>query len=220
MKRKLFLLSILLIFVSGCSVVRLDNNSFDKNIDVLLSQKNKNYNVNFDGYKYNVPYGLKFIKKEEYNAILLDKFDNTYYLYVDAIAYFHKVDVPYKKEDSYYTKELKYGNKSGYINILKIDDNRYFVEFVYNYAKLESYVSKNNLDFAINNMCYILRSIKYNDDVLESLIGENVLSYKEETFNLFDEQAASSDEFLEVVGKYDSEYSKSRDQDELELNDD
>ena len=56
----------------------LSSNDFEKNMDILLNEKTKSSNVHFDGYKYYVPDGLKFINREEYNAILKDRFDNKY----------------------------------------------------------------------------------------------------------------------------------------------
>ena len=50
---------------------------------------------------------------------------------------------------------------------------------------MEAYVKEEELSTVITNMCYVLRTIKFNDAVLESLVGENVLSYKEENFTLF-----------------------------------
>lgn len=219
MKKKCFLLFILLLLSTGCSIARIDNNNIQDNLDLLLGQKVNNYNVNFDGYKYYVPTGLIFINKEEYNAILEDRYGIKYYLYVDAISYYHGVDIIHTVNNSlFYDKQLEYGKKKGYLRITENDDE-YFVEYVYNYAKVEAYTNKKQLNNTINNISYILRSIKFNDDVLESIIGDNVLSYQEETFSLFDEETSQED-FLEVVSKYDSEYSKTRDQDELELNDD
>lgn len=219
MKKIVSLLLVLLLLVTGCSAVRLDDISIDKNIDILLTDKVKVYNVNFDGYKYYVPLGLKFIEKEEYNAIFIDKFDNRYYLYVDAISYFHGIDDNFKKtDDTYYFKELNYNKKKGYIQISKIGEN-YFVEYVFNYAKMEAYAKSENLVSVVNNMSYILRSIKYNDKILESIIGDDVLSYKEETFSLFDTDA-SQDDFLDVVSRYDPVSSEAKDQEELDLNED
>lgn len=219
MKKIVSLLLVLLLLVTGCSAVRLDDISIDKNIDILLTDKVKVYNVNFDGYKYYVPLGLKFIEKEEYNAIFIDKFDNRYYLYVDAISYFHGIDDNFKKtDDTYYFKELNYNKKKGYIQISKIGEN-YFVEYVFNYAKMEAYAKSDNLVSVVNNMSYVLRSIKYNDKILESIIGDDVLSYKEETFSLFDTDA-SQDDFLDVVSRYDPVSSEAKDQEELELNED
>ena len=86
MKRLIVLLSIVTLFTTGCSIVKLDNENISNNINILMSEKVKNYNVFYDGYKYYLPKGVSFIDKEDYNAILQDKNSNRYYLYVDAIG--------------------------------------------------------------------------------------------------------------------------------------
>ena len=90
---------------------------------------------------------------------------------------------------------------------------------MFNYAKMEAYVSEEDLISVVNNMAYVLRSITFNDKVLESLIGENILSYQEETFNLFDTKSASTENFLDEVAKYDKNYKKSIDEDKIDLDD-
>ncbi len=217
MKKIIVLLSILVLFVTGCSMSKLDSTNISKNMKILLSQKNVLYNVYFDGYKYYVPRGMRFKNKEEYNALLYDRDGNQYYLYVDAISYYHKIKNTYKvSPNSHYSERISYQHKTGYIQIDEVDD-QYFVQFVFNYAKIESYVSKEKLVSAVNYMCYILRSIEFNDKVLESLIGENVLNYKEENFSLF-KADSSKEDFLDVVDKYeDKDYKKDTDPEEFEL---
>lgn len=218
MKKIIVLLSIVLLSITGCSITRLDDKDIEKNISILLSEKVNITNVNFEGYNYFVPSGLKFLNKEDYNAIFKDRFENKYYLYVDVIAYYHKIENTYKvNKDAYYSDKFEYRKKSGYIEINRVSD-KYFVEYVFNYGKMEALVSKDDLVRVVNNMSYILRSIDYNDKVLDSLVGENVLSYAEETFSLF-ETEASQDDFLDVVEKYDSVYKEAKDQEKLELND-
>jgi hypothetical protein len=88
---------------------------------------------------------------------------------------------------------------------------------MFNYAKMEAYVPKDELIEVVNNMCFVLRSVDFNDKVLESLVGENVLDYQEESFNLFDTNS-SDDNFLDVVTKYeDEEFSKSMDEEQIDL---
>ncbi len=215
MKKLIVLLSIILVFMTGCSIKKLDNSDIGKNMKILLSEKVNLHNVYFEGYKYYVPKGLKFVSKEEYNALLNDKMGNQYYLYVDAISYYHKVENTYKiDEKAHYSKILNYNKKSGYIQINEYEDD-YFVQFVFNYAKVEAFVRKDDLVDAINNICYILRSIKYNDKVLESLIGDNILSYKEENYSLFDTEA--EDDFLDVVEKYNPGYNKDLEDEKIQL---
>ena len=173
MKKKCILLSIVLLLFTGCNITRLDTTNISKNIKTLLTQKTKLYNVQYDGYKYYLPKGISFINKDDYNALLKDQFGNVYYVYVDAISYYHKIENTYKEnKDSHYSQKIDYLNKTGF---LQIDEyakkNQYFVQFVFNYVKIEAYVPKENLTDVITNMCYILRSFKFNDSVLESLIG-------------------------------------------------
>ena len=56
--------------------------------------------------------------------------------------------------------------KEGYIDITKIN-NKYFLEVMYNYAKIESYVNEENLYDSFMNICYILATIDYNDTTIK-----------------------------------------------------
>ncbi|MBQ3307489.1 MAG: hypothetical protein IJG68_04780 [Bacilli bacterium] len=219
MKKKIILLSIVLLLFTGCDITRLDTTNISKNIKTLLSQKTKLYNVQYDGYKYYLPKGISFINKDDYNALLRDQFGNVYYVYVDVISYYHKIENTYKvNKDSHYSQKIDYLNKTGF---LQIDEyakkNKYFVQFVFNYVKIEAYVSKDNLTDVITNMCYILRSFKYNDSVLESLIGEDVLDYKEEDFTLF-KSDSSKETYMDVVKRSENEdYSKFLEDEKIDL---
>lgn len=216
MKKVIVLLSIVLLLMTGCSIKKLDDKDFESNMNVLLSEKVSNSNVNFEGYKYYVPEGLKFVNKEEYNAIFKDRFNNKYYLYVDVISYYHKIENTYKiNQDAYYSKVIDYNDKSGYLEIIE-SGSKYYVEFMFNYAKIEVLVDKDQLVNAMNNMCYVLRSIKFNDKVLESLVGDNVLSYTEENFTLFDKTPTRSD-VLEVTAGEGEKYKVAKDQEILDL---
>ena len=216
MKKVIVLLSIVLLLMTGCSIKKLDDKDFEINMNVLLSEKVSNSNVNFEGYKYYVPEGLKFVNKEEYNAIFKDRFNNKYYLYVDVISYYHKIENTYKiNQDAYYSKVIDYNDKTGYLEIIE-SGSKYYVEFMFNYAKIEVLVDKDQLVNAMNNMCYILRSIKFNDKVLESLVGDNVLSYTEENFTLFDKTPTRSD-VLEVTAGEGEKYKVAKDQEILDL---
>lgn len=221
MKRRIVLLSIMLLLVSGCSIQTLSTTSFEDNIDMILSEDTTLANVNFDGYEYYVPNGMRFVNKEDYNALLQDRYSNRYYLYVDAIGYYHKTKNTYKVDkDAYYSAKLNYNKKTGYIEINEEDDY-YFAEMVFNYSKMEAYIPKEYLVPVINNMCYILQSVNFHDNVLESLIGENVLNYKEENFNIFESKTDSNDSVLEFSDYVDADINNSNnkiDEDNFELN--
>ncbi len=219
MKKIIVLLSIVLLSITGCTVNKLDNKNITSNINILLSQKSKVTNASFEGYKYYVPKGLKFLNKEDYNAVFRDRFDNKYYLFVDVIGYYHKVENTYEVDDeAYYSDIISYNDKDGYIEINKVDDNKYYIQYVFNYGRMQALIDSKYLTTVVNNMSYILRSIVYNDEVLDSLVGENILSYSEENFSLFETKATRED-FLDVVEKYDSGYKEAKDHEKLELND-
>ena len=217
MKRLIVLLSIVTLFVTGCSVSKLDNNDIGKNMKTLLSKKVNLYNVYYEGYKYYLPKGISFIDKEDYNAILKDSDGNKYYMYVDAISYYHKVKNNYEVNDnSHYSKIIDYNKKSGYIQVDEID-SKYFIQFVFNYSKMEAYVKKDDLSQVVTNMCSILRTVKFNDAVLESLIGDNVLNYKEEDYTLF-KADSSKESFLDVVEREETDlYKKDLEDEKIEL---
>lgn len=218
MKKIVVLLSAIMLLMTGCSVTKLDSNDLGKNVKILLSEKSSLYNVFYDGYKYYLPKGVGFVTKDDYNAVLKDSVGNKYYLYVDAIGYYNKIENTYKVNNkSHYSKKLDYNKKTGYIQIDEVDSS-YYIQFVYNYAKLEALVDKKDLTSTVSNMCYILRSVKFNDKILDSLIGENTLDYKEENYSLFDSNS-SNETFLGVVEKYETDdYKKDLEDEKIDLN--
>ena len=215
MKKLLVLLSILTL-LTGCTVTKINKDSIDKVIDSVMKKDSKLKNVHFEGYSYYVPRGIRFVDKKEYNAILKDEYNNNYYLYVDVISYYHKVKEKYKvNKKAYYSKEVKTKNKFGYVEI-KEDKTGYLVEAMYSYAKIEAYVEKDSLNDAMTNISMILSSMKYNDKVLSSTVGENILSYKEESYNIFKTKEKTSD-FLDYVKEYDNYDQEKKDEDNLKI---
>ncbi len=213
MKKVIVLLSIMVLFLTGCAVKRLDDENISQNIKVLLSENPHLYNVFYEGYKYYLPKGIRFVDKEDYNAILRDTNNDVYYLFVDAISYYHEEENTYEtRSDVHFSKKLDYNDKSGYLQIEEIE-GKYFIQFVFHYVKLEAYVSEDHLTDVITNMCCILRSFQFNDTVLESLIGENILDYKEENYTLF-KADSSKENFLDVVEREETEKYKKDIEDE------
>ena len=219
MKKLAVLLSTILVLMTGCGITKLSDTNTLKNIKTIMSEETNLHNVNYDGYKYYLPKGISFVSKDDYNAVLKDGNNNRYYLYVDVIAYYNKVKNTYEENyDLYLSKKLKFNNKTGYIQIEEID-SKYFSQYVYNYVKLESYVSKEDLNDVIINQSYILRSVKYNDKVLESIVGDNVLDYKEVEYNLF-KADSNKESFLDVVEREETDkYKKDIEDEKIELDD-
>ena len=76
---------------------------------------------------------------------------------------------------------------------------------MFNYAKIESNVRKDHLNEALSNMAYILSSIKYNDDIVVNIIGDEKYNLSsDETYNIFKTKKASSTNFL----KYEKDYNE------------
>ncbi len=204
MKKKIILLIISILALTGCT--NLTNMSIDELVDVMLEKNTKLSNNVFDGYKYYIPRGLKLLEKDEYNASLKDEYNNTYYFYIDVVSYYNKEEINYKiNKKAYFSKELDYNKKKGYIEITKIKDtDRYFVEYMYNYGKIEAFVKEKEIKYAIINMSSILKSLEFNRTVLESLIGNNVLNYKENTYDVMKPKGstATKDTYLEYEEKY------------------
>ena len=218
MKKLFMILSVFTLFLTGCSVVKLNEKNIDEVIDLVLMKESKLKNSNFDGYSYYIPRELYFINKNDYNAILKDNHKNYYYLYVDAVSYHHKVEKKYEVDNkAYYSRSLNSKNKYGYFEINK-DKNGYFIEAMYNYAKVEAYVTEESLEDAVTSISMILASVKYNDKVLDTLIGENILDYKEEVYNIFETKKNTSN-FLDYIEEYeDIKEPDIKDEDSIKIN--
>ncbi len=217
MKKLILLFCIVILFVTGCSVERLDDENISQNIKILLSEKTHLTNVYYEGYKYYIPKGIRFVDKDDYNAILRDSNNDIYYLYVDAISYYHKEENTYEtRSNVHFSKKLDYNDKTGYLQVEEID-SKFFIQFVFNYVKMEAYVEEKNLTDVITNMCCILRSFQFNDTILESLIGENILDYKEEDYTLF-KADSTKENFLDVVEREETDrYKKDLEDEKIDI---
>lgn len=188
-----------IIMLTGCTVVRIDTENIGNTINVVLSKDNKLYNRVGKGYKYYVPRGVTYIDTNELNEKLYSN-GTYYYLYIDAISYYHKTKFEYEeKQNAYYSKKLKNGSKTGYVEINKQKNGKYFVEFMYNYAKIEALVSKKDLNQTILNASYILSTVKFNNNVIKLMLNENYFINKEEKYDIFQSQKKkdNGDNFLE-----------------------
>lgn len=210
--KKIVLLLCLVVLLTGCNIETINNDNIDSIVRSVLTKDIDLANSYFTGYKYYLPRGLKLVNKKEYNAKLISG-QNSYYLFVDVIAYYNKVQPKFVPSNSYYSKELNYNNKKGYIEITKYKD-LYFVEIMYNYAKIETLVSKDDLSTTIINACYILSSIDFNDKVIETLIGDNVLDYKETIYDIFGPHK-DADDYLNYSDEYLYEYNDKKDDSDI-----
>ena len=167
-----------------------------------------------EGYELYLPQGVKIVDKADYNLKIKDK-ESYYYLYIDTIAYHYKRDNLYEGNNNhFYSKKFINNGKIGYIDIIENGDY-YFIVLMYNYAKIESYVLKENFDTSFMNMCYLLRTVRYNDSVIDGYVGNKSTIFQEEKFNIFDSNA-ENDNFL----KYEEEYGTYKDTIDVNKNND
>jgi len=195
--KKIILLILIVIILSGCTLVRMEDD-IDNIIGLILKQGNNELvNTTAEGYKYYLPRAVKAIDNSNYNQTLYS--DGYYmYLYVDIISYYHKVENTYKAtEDVFYSKILDYQDKTGYAEINK-KDGYYFVEIMYNYAKIEAYIEEDKLEDTVTNMCYILSTIKFNDSVIKDLALENKFNEVPQKYDIFTSRRTEGN-FLDFV---------------------
>lgn len=185
--RKIILYILVFLMLTGCTIVRINTDSIDTIVEVVLSKDNNLYNRVGRGYKYYVPRGVTYIDTDETNDKLYSN-GNYYYLYVDVISYYQKISIEYEeKEDAFYSRKLSKQEGFGTDGYLEVneEDGMYYIQFVYNYAKIESVVSKEDLNDTILNSAYILSTIQFNPDVIELMIDSQTLNNREEKYELF-----------------------------------
>jgi len=187
MKKLAIIISILMLSVTtGCTVVRIDTDNIDNIVSVVLSKNNTLYNRIGKGYKYYIPRGVSYIDTNELNDKLYSN-GNYYYLYIDAVSYFYKNEVSYtENEDAYYSRKID-GEKSGYLEITKYDD-KYLINFLYNYARIEAIVEEEDINEVVLNSSYILSTVKFNDNVIELMLNEEYFTNKEERYEEFSKE--------------------------------
>lgn len=194
MKKSFFIVFIALI-LTGCTVVRIDTSKVENITKVVLSKNNTLYNRIGRGYKYYVPRGVTYIDSSGSNDKLYSN-GVYYYLYLDEISYYYKKAEKYKEDNSkYYSEKIKQNGKAGYLEITK-KDNLYLIEFVYNYAKIETMVPKKEIKRAVLNCSYILSTIKYNKNIIKLTLNEDFLKNKEETYQKYTQKVKDENSFL------------------------
>lgn len=193
--KKMLLLACLLL-LCGCSVIRIDTNSVDNIVSVILSKNNDLYNQIGKGYKYYVPRGVSYIDTADYNDVLYSN-GNYYYLYIDIISYYHNISKEYVVDpDAYYSRKIDINGKQGYLEINQQDNGRYFIEFMYNYSKIEVLADRDDINDIVLNTSYILSTVKFNDNVIKVILDEEFL-VSEEKYDIFTSKK-ETDNFLKL----------------------
>ena len=198
MKRILILL-LSIGLVTGCTAI--DDLSIESIINDSLSSKYDLHNQVNSGFKFYLPRGLKIVKKDELNVIITSKYYD-YYLYVDLVSYYNKKNGDYKRDETlFYSELLDYDKKKGIVNIKEVDVENVILDVTFNYANIQVKVKKDDINKALMNVMAIVGNITYQDDVIKSLLDDDVLSSSDELINVFDTDKSDT-QVLDVDDTY------------------
>lgn len=217
--KKVIILLLTCFLLTGCTVTRIDNLEIGDLVSAILSQNITLENTNASGYDYYTPKGVSILNTTDNNVEFIDKIGNKYYLYVDVVSYYHKVESEYPVFDNcFYSSTLSYNDKTGYLEINEIND-KYFIEMMFHYAKVETYIEKDSLKEVLSSISTILGSIDYKDAILNTLIGENMLNYNELTFDIFKPKRTTGNfsDYIEVYDKYEDVDNELPDEDSIDI---
>lgn len=206
MQKKIILISILIIMLTGCVKIDYSNKKYSDLVVNCLNKKSITNNVAL-GYKYYIPKGVKITKNYDYNQVFL--VDNNYmYMYVDINSFYYNTKSENKDASNYYYFEkISYDGKIGYIAIKK-ETNKYYVEIEYNYSKIEFYSEEKKLNKMITLSSIILNSIDYNKKIIEKVLNESIGSFSEISYEIEKPEDTSSN-FSQYLNEYIKEEEES-----------
>lgn len=203
--KKYVLIIALLVCLTGCSNIK--SYSYDDIISKTLSEKKVKTNTYLEGYKLYLPEHMTLIGDLNNNDILYS-YGDKYYLYVDLISYYNKTEASYDLvSNSKYSNEFDHKGLKGYV-LVRNSKGGYLVEVMYNYAKIE--VITNDVKRAIADSLIVLKNIRYNYKIIDSMIGSNAIVYDSKSFKLLGPEK-KTDNFLQYVeeyGNYDEKENK------------
>lgn len=214
--KKIIMLLLFSIILTGCTVVRIDTTSIDNTISVVLSKDNTLYNQIGKGYKYYIPRGVNYIDTNGFNEKLYSN-GNYYYLYIDVVGYHYQTDIDYEiNPNSYYSKKININDKQGYLEINE-EDSKYLIEFFYNHAVIQAKVNKDAINEVVLDASYILSTIKYNPNVIELILDTDFFTNKEENYDVFTVKEENTN-FLKAPdeGEYDDYFEENANEEDLE----
>lgn len=196
--KKIFILS-LFVCVLLCGCKPLSDMTIEEVISSGTERTIKVYNKYRKGYKYNLPKGLETIDNSDYNETIVSS-KYKYYLYVDVVSYHNKIIEKYETNNSsYISMPIDYEDKFGYLEINSVDQDNYLVEIMYNYAKIEVIVNSEDINVVVANAMSVLTSISFNDNILNTLLNEEVSQFKEYEFNIFETSTTTESDYLESI---------------------
>ncbi len=199
--KKIFLLGAILLFLTGCTTI--NKSSIDGLIGTILNSRIKTVNVSRYGYRYYLPKGLSIKTSNSFNEVFVSK-KNKYYLYVDVVSYNNKTNFTYEvNRKAKFSKAIDYQGKKGYIEINNYKNDKYLIEIMYNYAKIEVVGYEKDFKEIVTYAMDVISSITYNDNVIKNYLSNNILESSEEQFDIF--EIVGSDNYLQFRDDVDEE---------------
>ena len=179
---KKVLIIICLFLLVGCSK-DINELSLEEIIETSISENTNLHNTNNKGYRYYLPAEFSVKKNGDFNQELLSH-NRVYYLNIDIVSYYYKSDDIVKRDmNDYKYYRFEHDDKTGYLKIRRNNDN-FFVELCYNYAIIEVEVEESELRYAVSRGITILKSVRYNDLVIEKYINDNDLQSNETIYKI------------------------------------
>ena len=202
--KKIILIIIILVFTEGCT--NINKLSYDDIVNNITTISTKD-NIYRTGYSYYLPRGMKVADSTLYNEVIEDA-NSKYYLYVDVVSFYKKITKEYEiNNNAIYSSKINYNDKFGYVEVNLLKNDKYLVEIMYNYAKIEVIVDKSKCKEAMLSIINILKSVEYNDSIIANLMGDDILNFNEEEFNIFNTKGSESN-YLTVDNDYKEEEEK------------
>jgi hypothetical protein len=189
----------------GCTSDNINTLTLEEIINSSIQSDGELYNTNNKGYKYFLPNEFSVHKDKDFIQELVSK-NNLYYLNVDIVSYYYKntMTTTHDYNDFEYFEFVK-DDKNGYLKITKNNDY-FFVELCYNYAIIEVEVKEDEIRYAVSRSIDILKSIKYNELVIEKYINDNDLDSTETVYKIPEpKNKDESKNILQYIEEYDEE---------------
>lgn len=213
--KKILLPLFIILLLTGCTKIDKNTKEYKDVVESILISDNHNVNTASVGYKYYIPIGVDLTYDSDFNKGFKVK-DTKIILYVDIVSYYYKNKLNYEEENNnfYYYSKIK----DGYIAITENEDN-YYLKIIYNYSKVEAYVTKDKLIDIIAYSTIILNSITYNDNLISNFIEKNISFGNELTYEI-DKPENSESKFSQYLQEYVQETNEESDTNELPFDQD
>lgn len=202
---KKIIIIICMFLLVGCTNNNINTMTLEEIVKTSVAKDTKLYNVNSRGYKYYLPTEFTLYKDDDFIQELLSH-NTKYYLNIDVVSYYYKNTIESKHDfDDYEYFTFSKDDKNGYLKIRKNNDY-FFVELCYNYAIIEVEVKEDEIRYAVSRSISILKSIKYNDLVIEKYINDNDLDSSETVYKIPEpKNKDDSKNILQYIEEYEED---------------